>query len=94
MDSLNCFLWRAGKDRYLSGFRVNGKNGEGMKVSHMLFSNDTLVFYEATQAQITYLSLLPLWFESILYFRINLIKSRLILTRKVKNLKDLALKLG
>lgn len=64
MKSLNCFLWRVGKGRYLSDFRVNGKNGEGMKVFHMLFANDTLVFYEVTQAQITYLSLLLLWFES------------------------------
>ena len=36
-----------------------------METSHLLFVNDTLVFCEATQAQMTYLSWLFLWFEAI-----------------------------
>ena len=36
----------------LSGFRVDGKRGRGECVSHLLFTNDTILFYEAVVEQV------------------------------------------
>ena len=41
---------------YLSSWRVRGRSGEGILISHLLFVDDTLVFGEASQDQMTYLS--------------------------------------
>ena len=79
---------------FLSSFKVNGRFRKGMEVSHLLFSSDTLVFSEATQAQMTYLSRLLMLFRAILGLKINLIKSELISTGRVENLEELAFKLG
>lgn len=56
MEALSCLLRKTREDGYLTGFKVCGRNGEGLEVSHLLFVCDTLVFCEAISNQMTYLS--------------------------------------
>ena len=48
MEALSCLLRRAREGGYLTDFKVNGKGGEGLEVTHLLFADDTLVFCEAS----------------------------------------------
>ena len=55
MKALSCLLKRVVDGSFLTACKVRGRGGEGAQVSHLLFANDTLVFYEASQDQMTYL---------------------------------------
>ncbi|RVW89825.1 hypothetical protein CK203_034486 [Vitis vinifera] len=61
---------------------------------HLLFADDTLVFCQASQDQLTYLSWLLMWFEAASGMRINLDKSELIPVGRVVDIDDLALDFG
>ena len=74
--------------------RVKGRSEEGVPISHLLFADDTLVFCQASQDHLTYLSWLLMWFEAVLGLRINLEKSELIPIGRVENINDLALDFG
>ena len=56
MEVFSCLLRRAINRVFLSGWRVRGRSGEGILISHLLFMDVTLVFYEESQDQMTYLS--------------------------------------
>ena len=56
MEVFSCLLRRAISGGYLFGWRVRGKSGERILILHLLFADDTLVFCEASQDQMTYLS--------------------------------------
>ena len=56
MEVFSCLLRRATSGGYLSGWRVRGRSGEGILISDLLFADDTLVFCEASQDRMTYLS--------------------------------------
>ena len=56
MEALSCLLGRAMEYDFLTSFKVNGRGGEGLKVTHLLFIDDTKVFCEASHTQLTYLS--------------------------------------
>ena len=90
METLNCLLERAREGGFLLDLKVNGRVGVGLEVSHVLFTNDMVVFCEASITHLTYLSWLLMWFEFILGLKINLTKSELILVRRVENLEELA----
>ena len=60
----------------------------------MLFANDTSIFYEAKEEQLTYLCWLLMWFEAISGLRVNLEKSELIPVGKVENAEELAKEFG
>ena len=49
MEVFSCLLRRVISGGYLFGWRVRGRSGEGILISHLLFANDTLVFCEASQ---------------------------------------------
>ena len=87
-------MGKAREGGYLTGFKVLGRNGEGLEISHLLFANDTLVFCEATSSQITHLSWLLMWFEAISGLKINLDKSELIPVGRVSNVVELASVIG
>lgn len=74
---------------FLFGCQVKGRFGEGVQISHLLFIDDTLVFYKASLDQVTYLCRLLMWFGANLGLKINLEKSELILVGRVENLDDL-----
>lgn len=74
MEVLSCLLKRVVVGGFLSSCQVQGRIGEGVQISHLLFVDDTLVFYQVSQDQITYLCWLLMWFKVILRLRINLKK--------------------
>ncbi|RVW21633.1 putative mitochondrial protein [Vitis vinifera] len=41
MEALSCLLGRAREYDFLTSFKVNGRGGEGLKVTHLLFIDDT-----------------------------------------------------
>ncbi|KAL6320158.1 hypothetical protein AAG906_004667 [Vitis piasezkii] len=84
MEVFSSFLNRAVDNGYISGCQI----------SHLLFADDTLVFCQASQDQLTYLSWLLMWFEAASGMRINLDKSELIPVGRVVDIDDLALDFG
>ncbi|RVW93827.1 putative mitochondrial protein [Vitis vinifera] len=90
MEVFSSFLKRVVEGGFMSGYKVKDRNEEGVQISHLLFADDTLVFCQATQDQLTYLSWLLMWFEAVSGLRINLEKSELIPVGKVENIDDLA----
>lgn len=66
MEALSCLLKRAVSGGFLLGCRVRGWGNVGVQISHIFFVDNTLVFYETSQEQMTYLSWLLMWFEAIL----------------------------
>ncbi|RVX14550.1 LINE-1 reverse transcriptase-like [Vitis vinifera] len=94
MEVFSSFLNRAMDNGYISGCQVKGRNEGGIQISHLLFADDTLVFCQASQDQLTYLSWLLMWFEAASGMRINLDKSELIPVGRVVDIDDLALDFG
>ncbi|WKA01785.1 hypothetical protein VitviT2T_020047 [Vitis vinifera] len=94
MKVFSTFLKRVVDEGFMSGCKVKGRNEEGVQISHLLFADDTLVFFQASQDQLIYLSWLLMWFEAVSGLRINLEKSELIPVGRVENINDLALKFG
>ena len=93
MEALNCLLGRAICGGFLSTCKVQGRKGEGVKVSHLLFADDTLIFYEAREEQMMFLRWLLMWFEVISGLKVNMDKSELIPMGRVENVEDLAAEL-
>jgi hypothetical protein len=78
---------------------VNGGLLEGFKVgnatfSHLLFADDTLIFYNACPSQLGYLRSLFLLFEATSGLKVNLAKSELIPVGDVDQVESLADILG
>ncbi|RVW47166.1 hypothetical protein CK203_070193 [Vitis vinifera] len=73
---------------------VKGRSEKGVQISHLLFADDALVFCQASQDHLTYLSWLLMWFEAVSGLRLNLEKSELISVGRVENIDDLALDFG
>ena len=65
-----------------------------MVISHLLYSDDTLLFCEVDKDQLKFLSWTLMWFEALSRLRINLNKSNIILVVPVVNVEELATKLG
>ena len=94
MEALNCLLKKAICGGFLSACQVRGRGREGVEVSHLLFADDTLIFCEAGEEQMTFLCWVLMWFEAILGLKVNLDKSELILVGRVENVDNLAGELG
>jgi hypothetical protein len=77
----------------LSGFSV-GSRLPVVNISHLLFTDDTLVFYEANPSHLRYLRVLLLCFEVVSSLKVNLATSLLVLVGNVDNVAELANILG
>ena len=65
-----------------------------ISVSHLLFADDTLIFYDANPSQLLFLRLVLTWFEAVYGLRINLGKSELVSVGDVADIEELAGLLG
>lgn len=63
-------------------------------MSHLLFANDTLVFYEDSHDQMVHLSWLLILFKATSRLKVNLDKSDLIPIKGVVDVVELAMEMG
>ncbi|WKA04552.1 hypothetical protein VitviT2T_022580 [Vitis vinifera] len=94
MEVLSALIRRVVNRGFISGCRLRGKGGMEMNVSHLLFVDDTIIFYEARKEHLTHLGWILAWFEAASGLRINLAKSELIPVGEVEDIEDMAVELG
>ena len=94
MEALSRLLLKAWDDGFILGFKVEGRGGGGEEISHLLFADDTIVFCEAFEEQLTFLCCLLMWFEAMSGLKINLEISEMISIGKMDNVEDLACKIS
>ena len=73
---------------------VFGVEEDNLKISHLFFADDIVVFCEANKEHLTHLSWILFWFEAALGLRINLDKSEIIPVGVVEEIDELAAELG
>ena len=78
----------------LSGFRVDGGRGRGECVSHLLFTNDTILFCDAEVEQVLHVRLLLLCFQAVTGLKVNVVKSEMVPIKEVNNMLALVEILG
>ena len=65
MEDLSCLIAKYVEGGFLYYCRFEGREGDGLTVSHLLYANDTILFCESKHEQMAYLSWLLMWFEAI-----------------------------
>ena len=94
IKALSCLLSKAVEGVFLTGYKIGEGLGEGLVVSHLLYTDDTLLFCGAEADQMVYLSWLMVWLEEISGLRINLNKSEIIAMGIIADMDSLSTKLG
>jgi hypothetical protein len=94
MDAFSRMINASISKGLISGFSVGARELDQVNVSHLLFGDDTLVFYGADPNQIRYIRALLICFETISRLKVNLAKSTFVLIGTLDNVGDLAGILG
>ncbi|RVW57016.1 hypothetical protein CK203_007357 [Vitis vinifera] len=82
-------LRRAIECGFILGFGAR-EGGRGVEISHLLFTNDILLFSDPWPDQLTYMAWVLLWFEASSRLKINLNKSEHIPVGNIPNVEELA----
>ena len=93
MEVLSALIRRATDGGFISGCRLWGRGMMKMNVSHLLFADDTIIFYEVRKEHLTSLSWVLDWFEATSGLRINLAKNKLIHVEEVEEIEEIAVEL-
>ena len=90
MEALSRMMSQAVECGLLSSFQVGSSDSHLVRVSHLLFADDTLIFSDAKPDHIFNMRLLFTWFEAVSGLKINLNKSEMVPVGSVPDLEYLA----
>ena len=94
MEVLDVLIRRAVEGGFLSRCSIRGGSRSTLNISHLFFTDDTIVLCEASKEHLTHLSWILLWFEAASSLRINLDKSEIIPVGEVDEIEELVVELG
>ncbi|WMV31736.1 hypothetical protein MTR67_025121 [Solanum verrucosum] len=94
MEGLNDMLRTAQTRGWIRGFNANMNNKQGLAISHLQYVDDTLIFCDADNSQLKYLSVILILFEAISGLHINWGKSFIFTVNEVPRINMLANILG
>ena len=94
MEALSRLMDKAVHENLGEGFAVNNHNRPELKISHLLFANDTLIFCGAERDQLLHLKGVLMCFEAVSGLHINLGKSEIVPVGTVQGIHDLAQVIG
>ena len=94
MEVLDALIRRVVVGGYLLGCSIRGGRRHNLKISHLFFADDTIVFSEANKEHLTHLSWILFWFEVASGLKINLDKSEIIPVGVVEEIEEMAAELG
>lgn len=90
MEGLSKMLHKANQLHLTEGFKVGNSDGNCVTVSRLLYADDTLIFCRADKAQVLYLSVTLLIFETISSLHMNMLKRTIYPINPIPNLEELA----
>jgi hypothetical protein len=90
MEALSSMMVEAEARVLVAGFSIGPAHNPGLRVSHLLFADDTLIFCDAEEEQLRNLRCLFLCFEGASGLKINLSKSEIVPIGEVQNIDLLA----
>ena len=90
MEAFSHMVLQALDGIFLFTCSVRGSGVKGVRIFHLLFADDILIFFKDDQDQLTFLCWLSMWFEALSGSKINLEKSVLIPMGRVENVEALA----
>jgi len=96
MEVLTRMIDAASSAGLIAGFSLRrpGSKLVEIKVSHLLFADDTIVFCDDDCKQIVHLRCILIWFQAVSGLRVNLTKSSILPVGQVDNVQTLAGVLG
>ena len=94
IEVFSILIDKATLEGFLSGYKISNISGDVVQISHLLFTNDTLVFCKASRDHMAYLNRILAWFEAISGLKINLEKRSVLLVGDVRNIETLATEIG
>ena len=94
MEVLSALIRRAVEGCFMSGCSIRRGRRQDVNISHLLFADDTVVFYEAKKEHIMHLSWILFWFEAASGLRINLAKSEILPVGEIEEVDEMAVELG
>ena len=78
MEVLSRLLKKTEDGGFLCGFQAGSHRQGGLKISHLLFANDTILFCDASREQLLYIRMVLIFFEAITSLRVNVGKSEIV----------------
>ena len=90
MEVLSRILKKTENGGFIQGFLVGPVNSTGIRVSHLLFADDTILFCDASREQILSIRLILTCFQAFTGLKVNMGKSEIVPIGKVRNIQSLA----
>ena len=75
METLGCLIEKAQYGGFINDFKIEDNGKEGIQVSHLLFADDTFLFYEDNVVWLKYWNRAVTCFEVMSGLKINMQKS-------------------
>ncbi|RVW43838.1 hypothetical protein CK203_074112 [Vitis vinifera] len=94
MEVLSVLITRAAEGGFIQGCRIWRGREQAVKITHLLFADDTIVFCEAKKEALLYLGWILFWFEPASGLKINLDKSKVIPVGGVEGVMEMAAEIG
>ena len=90
MEVLSRLFRRTEEGDFLKGFQASPSARGGLHISHLLFTDDTIRFCDASREQLLFIRMVLIFLEAITSLRVNVGKSEIVLVGEVGNLGALA----
>ena len=90
MEVLSRIMKKTQEGGFIQGFHVGSVNSTGIRVSHLLFADDTILFCDASREQILSIRLVLTCFQAFTGLKVNVGKSEIVLVGEVRNIQFLA----
>uniref|UniRef100_A0A2N9GN59 Reverse transcriptase domain-containing protein n=1 Tax=Fagus sylvatica TaxID=28930 RepID=A0A2N9GN59_FAGSY len=90
MEVLSRMLRKVELEGLIQGFSAGSNASEGLRISHLLFADDTILFCDADLGQVSYIRMVLSCFEAVTGLRVNMAKSEMVPVGEVGNIAMLA----
>ena len=90
IEVLSRILKKTKESGFIQGFHVGPINSTGIRISHLLFANETILFCDASRKQILSIRLVLTCFQAFTGLKVNVGKSEIIPIRELSNIQTLA----
>ena len=90
MEVLSRLLKKIKECNLIRGFHVGDVNVVDVRISHLLFADDTILFCDASREQLLFIRLVLSCFQAFTGLKVNIGKSEIVPIREVNNIVALA----